>query len=152
MALIYKTGDILKATENVICHQVNVDGVMGGGLALQIARAYPKICDSYRRFCSFYNNNYETLKGRSMIGYINESQYIANCFTQKPNFDTDYRAIYDCFTNLLQFCRDEQKTLAVPYKYGCGIANGDWKFVEKIFTDISKEFDVDIVVYTLSDK
>lgn len=46
-----KNGDILESTENIICHQVNVDGIMGGGLARQIASCYPDVEKGYREFC-----------------------------------------------------------------------------------------------------
>ena len=36
--LQYKNGDILEAEEKIICHQTNCLGIMGAGLALQIAR------------------------------------------------------------------------------------------------------------------
>ena len=39
--LINKSGDILKATENIICHQCNTQGIFGGGLAYQIKGTYP---------------------------------------------------------------------------------------------------------------
>ena len=39
--LINKNGDILKATENIICHQCNTRGIFGGGLAYQIKSTYP---------------------------------------------------------------------------------------------------------------
>ena len=46
--LINKVGNILNAEESIICHQVNVDGVMGGGLAKQVANAYPNVEKEYK--------------------------------------------------------------------------------------------------------
>lgn len=150
--LIYKTGDILKADENIICHQVNVDGVMGGGLAKQIASAYPKVEKEYKRACNSFENNFERLRGLSKNVKINNDQYISNCFTQKPNFDTDYKAIKKCFKVLLVMCNQFNKTIAIPYKYGCGIANGDWNIVSKIFEDLSDEYGVNISIYKLKEE
>lgn len=113
--LIYKTGDILKATENIICHQVNVDGVMGGGLALQIAKQYPEVEKQYQSYCENCNNDYERLKGR-----VYEIE-VENKYT----------------------------IIAVPFKYGCGIAKGDWNIVSKIFEDLSNEYGIDISVYKM---
>ncbi|WP_223260709.1 hypothetical protein [Bacillus sp. LNXM65] len=36
-------GNILEASEDIICHQVNCKGVMGAGLAKQIKSKYPNI-------------------------------------------------------------------------------------------------------------
>ena len=144
--LIYKNGDILKATENIICHQVNVQGIMGGGLAKQIATTYPNVERLYQEHCKILNNDYEILKGDYLIGQAKPNQYIANCFTQKPNFDTDYEALKICFSTLLGIFK---APIAVPYKYGCGIANGDWGKVSDIFEKLSKKYGVDIVIYKL---
>ena len=151
MSLIYKKGDILTANENLICHQVNVDGVMGGGLAKQIASAYPEVFRYYKKFCMLYKFDYETLKGLYFDLDIRNSRSIVNCFTQKPNFDTDYEAIEECFKKLLELCKTHNYSISVPYKYGCGIANGDWNIVSKIFEDLSNEYGVNIVVYQLEE-
>lgn len=147
--LIYKKGDILQATENIICHQVNVDGIMGGGLALQIARTYPEIEKKYKKFCYSFNNDYQKLKGIYQNIKCNDTQFIANCFTQKPNFDTDYNAIKVCFNKLLSLCKENNKTIAVPYGYGSGIANGDWDTIENIFKELSDKHEANINIYKL---
>lgn len=146
--LIHKTGDILKATENIIFHQVNVQGVMGGGLALQIANLYPECEKEYKKMCDYYDNDYEQLKGKAYRYCIDDNQEIANCFTQKPNFDTDYVELEKCVWAILSYAKICKKTVAVPYKYGCGIAHGDWNKVSKIFADSSDEYGVDISVYS----
>lgn len=147
--LIYKSGNILESTENFICHQVNVQGVMGGGLALQIANLYPNVEEEYNRLCHNHGNNYETLSGRFYNVRIDENKGISNCFTQKPNFDTDYEALESCFRRLLTLCKKGNKTICVPFKYGCGIANGDWDKVSSILETLSNDIGVDIVVYKL---
>lgn len=147
--LIYKQGDILKATENIICHQVNVDGIMGGGLARQIAKVYPNVEAEYKKCCRCYCYDYEKLKSKAFIVRIGDLKFIANCFTQKSNFDTDYEAIKQVFKVLLIDCKKQNKTICIPYKYGCGIANGDWDVVSKIFETLSAEYQVDISVYKI---
>ena len=37
-------GDLLKAKEDIICHQCNTDGIFGGGLAYSIKQLYP-LCE-----------------------------------------------------------------------------------------------------------
>lgn len=149
--LIYKNGDILRAKENIICHQVNIDGIMGGGLARQIAIIYPNVEKFYQDYAYQLGNDYKILKGKSCGAHITNNQRIENCFTQKPNFDTDCEAIENCFRKLLKECRVMKTTLAIPYGYGCGIANGDWNQVLKIFENLSNEYQVDIYVYKLED-
>ena len=149
--LIIKNGDVLKATESIICHQVNPDGVMGGGLAFAIARRYPQCEYEYKEYCDFYNYDYGNLKGTCLLVKINEKQLIANCFSQDPNFNTDYKALRKIFESLLEICGVNKDTIAIPYNYGCGIANGKWDKVTKILEELSNKYKVDINIYKLED-
>ena len=47
-----KNGNILESDANIICHQVNCQGVMGAGLALQIRKRYPSAFEEYRGTCT----------------------------------------------------------------------------------------------------
>lgn len=147
--LIHKTGNILNSKENIICHQVNVQGVMGGGLAKQIATTYPNVEKEYKKVCNSFNYDYEKLKGLAKNVKINDTQFIANCFTQKPNFETDYKAVGKCFDVLLAMCKAFNKTICIPYGYGSNIANGSWTKISQIFNKLSDEYSVPIVVYRL---
>ena len=46
-------GDLLKAKEDIIIHQVNCQGAYGAGLAKQIANKYPKAKKEYVRSVSY---------------------------------------------------------------------------------------------------
>lgn len=145
--LINKTGDILKATENIICHQVNEEGVMVGGLALQIAKKYPQVEKEYKDVCSKLQG---LLYGQYQAIKIGDKKYIANCFTQR-NFITNLDDIEQVFTGLLESCKLNNFSICLPYKYGCGIANGDWNKVTKVLEKLSNEFGVDINIYKLEE-
>lgn len=146
--IINKIGNILEANENIICHQVNIQGIMGGGLALQIAKSYPDVEKQYQQCCQECNYD-ETMLGNYQTVSIGHRKYIVNCFTQKINYDTDYEAIEKVFNELLESCKRYNLTIAIPYRYGCGIANGDWNIVSKIFENLSDKHDVDISIYRL---
>ena len=149
--LVYKNGDILKATENIICQQVNVDGIMGGGLAYQIANKYPSVNEEYIKYCEKFHNSEEWLLGHCCIVPINKNQYIANCFSQRKNFDTDYKAIRDIFARLCSVCERANKTIAIPFHYGSGIANGNWEEIITIIKNLSDKYDVSVSVYILEE-
>lgn len=142
--LIYKNGDILKATENIICHQVNEDGVMGGGLALQIATKYPLVEAEYKEICSEHLK--DKLYGNYQVCKVENKKYIANCFTQR-DFITNLDYIKRVFIGLLDSCKLNKFTIAIPFGYGCGIAQGDWNKVSSLLNEISETCSVDIVVY-----
>ena len=125
----YIKGDLLTTDAPIICHQVNLQGVMGGGLAYAIAIKYPKVNEKYREYI------YKEL-GR--VCYADADDFIvANCFSQEENFDTNYYALRECLIDVNESMNTfNLDTVAIPYKYGCGIANGDWNIVLSIFEEV----------------
>lgn len=110
-----KQGNILNCTEDIIVHQVNVQGVMGGGLARQLALQYPELEKEYREFCKLYNNNYELLKGQ-VYKIMLQGKFIMNMFSQKENFDTDYEAMKIALEEIKQYARGFNLSIAIPYR------------------------------------
>ena len=54
-------GDLLKAKEKFIVHQCNAQGVMGSGVAKQIATLYPEAEKQYKEFINKIVNLVENL-------------------------------------------------------------------------------------------
>ena len=122
-------GDLLETNADVICHQVNLQGVMGGGLALSIAKKYPNVNKIYE--------DYEPKKLGEVCMVYTDDFIVANCFSQREDFNTDYKALRECLSKVRKYMMDcGYRTVAIPYKYGCGIANGDWETVFNIFKDV----------------
>ena len=136
-----KVGNILDASEDIIVHQVNCQGVMGGGLAKQIAIKYPNTEKKYKKICENAKYNYEILKGFTYLT-TEEKHSICNMFSQKTNFDTDYETLEKGLTNIKEHCKQTKRTIAIPYKIGCGIANGDWNIVYKIIEEVFNDYEV----------
>lgn len=146
-----KYGDLLEATEDVICHQCNTEGVFGGGLAAQIAKKYPE--------CAYFTEMFaDTFGPDEVLGQVHywtlsdKSRTICNCFTQNSDFTTNYDMLEKAFREILSICKQEGLSVAVPYMYGCGIAKGDWNKVLDIFTSLSSEIGIDISIYYLKVK
>ncbi|MBQ9659168.1 MAG: macro domain-containing protein [Clostridia bacterium] len=134
-------GNILNCKEEIIVHQVNCQGIMGGGLAKQIASRYPDTERDYKNFCDYYNNEYNKVKGAPFLtGEIDHT--ICNLFSQKPNFDTDYEAMEEGLRTLKEHCKQYKRSIAIPYGIGCGIANGDWNIVYKIIEEVFSDYEV----------
>ena len=77
-------GDLLETNADIICHQVNLQGVMGGGLALSIARKYPNVNKVYK--------DYKQKKLGEVCMVYTDDFIVANCFSQTEDFNTDYKA------------------------------------------------------------
>lgn len=130
-------GNVFDSDADIIAHQVNLSGVMGCGIAKTIKEKFPEVWTEYKAYCDTGGQKLGDMvlvKTRSGIS-------IANMFTQDFGFGpterrTDYMAIETAFKKLLS-CTNKS-IVAIPYKYGCGVANGDW---DTVLTVLSKVFD-----------
>lgn len=146
----YIKGNLFDSKADVLCHQVNLYGVMGGGIAAEVRERFPDAYRKYKNFCSEYKFS-EQLLGTSLIVKTDatEKQYIANCFCQnessKDGCLTNYEKMRECFIYVINWMKQNgKKSVAFPYKIGCGIAGGDWNIVEKIIEDVFKDIEVEI--------
>lgn len=155
--ITYHNGDLLKSGCDIICHQVNLQGVMGGGLAKQIAAKYPEVEEEYKRYLNFAGKElayYDIVKMHSVW----ENLWVVNIFSQNEDFTTNYDKlkliVKDLKNQIKKDCKlwleNHTITIGIPYKYGCGIASGDWKTVEKIWCNVFKnEQHLDLQIWRL---
>jgi len=135
----WKNDSILNATENLILQQVNCRNVMGAGLAKQIYTKWPWVKTQYHVYCET-RNPYDLL-GKVNSVRIGQNQWVINVFgqlnygRQKVRY-TDYEALDEAFKTISS---QPKYSIAIPYNFGCGLANGDWnevyKLIEKHFSD-----------------
>ena len=140
----YIQGDLLQTDAPLILHQVNLQGVMGGGLAYSIAQKYPSVERKYRYFCGELGD---------VLFCRTKDFVVGNCYSQNEDFTTNYDALAECFLEVREYMvRRRISTVALPYKYGCGIARGDWATVEDIITKVLDAFDdLNVLIYKLGD-
>lgn len=143
----YHKGDLLESQCDIIAHQVNLQGVMGGGLARQIAEKYPQCEEEYKCYCK----DKKSKIGKVYFYMTKTDPIIANCFSQEENFDTNYEAVKKCFEEIKDCAiKIKCKTIGIPKNYGCGIANGNWQKVEQIFKDIfENEQEIELQIWEL---
>jgi O-acetyl-ADP-ribose deacetylase (regulator of RNase III) len=130
--------DILTCAEDIIVHQVNCQGKMGSGLAKQIKTKYPEVFKGY-----FYNtktNELKNLLGTALICETDDGKYIANVYGQdkygKSGIFTDYDALKSGLKEVHDFAKEQGKSVAIPYKIGCGLGGGNWETVSAMITEI----------------
>ena len=161
-------GDLLKSGCDIICHQVNEYGVMGAGIAKQIKEKYPKA------FADYINAIKEkTSKGENLpliaLSKQPDGIIVANMFTQRDG-KTDIEIlckavsllilqIFDLFITKVKINEmtgaffERPFRVGIPYKYGCGIAKGDWENVLKIWADAFGELEhIDLEVWKYNPK
>lgn len=126
--------DICNATEDIICHQVNCYGVMNAGVAKDICTRWPSVKSEYLKLCAY------TATPKSRLGFVqyvivnpDTQQKVANIFGQldygrdRTKRYTDYSAVEKAFCAIQKDCQG--LSLAFPYGFGCGLANGDWNLI-----------------------
>jgi O-acetyl-ADP-ribose deacetylase (regulator of RNase III) len=117
---------------DVIAHQVNCQGIMGGGLAFQIKNKWPEVFKEYTDFIERTGLPKSQILGRCQLVQTG-CGFLANLFGQYTTGwgrQTDYEALF----RALQSLRDQMmaiglKSVAFPMKLGCGLAGGDWEVV-----------------------
>lgn len=129
--ITHKKGDLLKAKEKVIGHQVNCFGI-AGGLAAAIFRKWP-----------YAKNDYEDctkrLPAKALLGMTfftgpqKDGHIIANLFGQyEPGAAYNPKKLEQALEQLGNFAKAGGYSVALPYKLSCGICGGDWNEVLQI--------------------
>lgn len=148
-----KNGNILESDANIICHQVNCQGVMGAGLALQIRKRYPSAFEEYRGTCTKAAGNRQDLMGTIQLSPVGQRKLIAHCFGQfgygRYGCHTDYDALREAMTRVCAFAKETSMSIAIPYGIGCGLAGGNWLTVKRILSEVFADSNVDVTIYAL---
>lgn len=148
-----KSGNILNTTEDIICQQVNCQGVMGSGLALQIKNRYPEVYVAYKECCNQYSP--KQLLGKTQTVKCDDGKYVANLFGQlnygTKNKQTDYKALKTAldsvFNSITNIDKYKGLSVAIPYGIGCGLGGGDWETVYSFIRELCGYYKCDTVIY-----
>ncbi len=135
-------GDLLNATAEYICHQVNCMGVMGSGVAKQIRTKWPCVYQSYHNAVEKYSKEHgrEELLGKIQFVKVTDKTKVVNMFGQfsygrDGAVHTDIEALKKCFYTLKNRVKPGE-TIAMPYRIGCGLGGGDWGAVVDVLVNI----------------
>ncbi len=155
MKIIYKTGNLLDATTDVIAHQVNCQSVMGSGVAKQIRDKWPRVYDSYVTYCYDYIACTHELLGECQLVQINDNQHVANLFGQNyygrdGKRYTSYDGIYDALVSLASQMKDNNmNSVAFPYHMSSDRGGADWSIISIMITAVFKGTDVTVEIWKL---
>jgi O-acetyl-ADP-ribose deacetylase (regulator of RNase III) len=155
--MIITHGDVLNTDCWIIAHQVNCQGVMGGGLARQIKDRYPDAYINYRE----YIEDYKDCNGTVPLGTILETRHgareIWHVFGQEfygtDKQYTDYEAVEAAFKTRIRDYRCEhhvqeaQIPIAIPLYFGCGLGGGNWSVMKSYLEQIEQNEDVWFIAY-----
>ena len=151
--LRYVKGDIIKSDCDIICHQVNCCGVMNAGVAKQIREHWPQVYELYQAWCRRLGKYRDNLLGEFQAVGIGKGKYIVNLFAQDKYGSTGVRFTnYEAFYQAISKMEKElpiDKTVAFPYKIGCGYGGGSWNIIKAMLEEVFKNRE--IYIYHLED-
>ena len=131
--IAHMDGDLLEVQKllnlDVICHQVNCQGVMGSGIAKQMRDTYPEVYANYLQKCEAFPRDRSLLLGQVQMVSLNgvrlaknKVPYVCNFFSQfSYGYDgrryTSYDAFWNCLNNL-KATVSRGSTIGFPYNIG----------------------------------
>ena len=142
--LIEITGDLFTSTAPARAQGVNVDGVMGSGIAPIFKRLYPGMYDEYRALCLAGN----LLPGETHIWRGAETVYNA-ASQDRPGRNARLEwlesSLAAAFTNADALGYDR---IAMPL-IGCGIGGLNWSDVRPVIQRLAESHTADAEVWIL---
>lgn len=146
--------DVLERDFTHILHQCNCYCVMGSGLALQIKNRYRP---AFLADLKTKKGDLSKL-GTYSYGVTDDGKIIYNLYSQAGYGSKDRQTSYDAMDKGLRSIRESFRKFefegthvnaALPYKLGCGLANGDWKVVLPIIERIFEHEDYPVTICRL---
>ena len=166
MGIHYKTGDLLDAPVDYICHQVNCQGRMGSGIARQIRERWPVVYEQYmaginerrqkvEELCGQWESQIdvsETLLGHGQNIPVSDSLTVINMFSQQYyGYDgkkyTSYDAFWDCLQGIALTVPKGSK-IGFPERIGCGLGGANWDVIRTMIEQVLAE-DFEVYIYIL---
>lgn len=143
--------DLLKSTCNFIVHQVNCQGTMGKGIALQIAKQFPYATHWYKNKVALAKEKNISLLGQIQVISITgkDRQYLVNLFGQNyygKGVQTDLTALRQGLLKVRALAEPSGLSVALPYNLGCGLGGEKWENVYPIIEDIFGNTNIDVEI------
>lgn len=150
MLTTFVNKNILTTSAQVIAHGVNIQGVMGKGLALTLKNRFPSLYWSYRQ--EFFSNkllmgsvHYHVLpiEARTSIKAI--ANCVNNDLSQFPS--ANYTSLYNCLALIEE--QTEYSSIAMPL-IGAGLGGLDPVKVNSLIEEVFLKSEKDVEIYVLS--
>ena len=148
-----RTGDMLSATQGILVHGCNCQGVMGSGIARLVRDTWPDVYQAYRArhqqsglqlgdTVAVGSSSYADSPAVSRHLHATTEQLAGNLIvvnamtqfdygTHKGTVYVDYAAVFAAFARISLLARDTGLTVNFPL-IGCGLANGQWSEVARM--------------------
>lgn len=141
--------DSTRGCNVIVPHVCNNIGLFGAGFAAGVSNRYPVVRDNYQLLGSKFlksNMGYSQLVDVTKSKVSGYKLVFANMIAQNGTIalnnprPLNYYALSKSMANVAQyiqnnFDKDNPVQIHCP-KFGCGLAGGDWNFIEELIKDI----------------
>lgn len=163
-------GNIFDSKANFIVHQTNCQGVMGSGIALQVAQRFPHVEIAYRKYLQRCKKNHvnplgtaqyvpseywalvmvDAMKNDNVIAFDTNYQYIVNLFGQDAfgaGMHTDLNAMKKAFVDIREKAEKIGATVAMPYKIGSCRGGAEWSDIYDIIKQVFGKSSINVEIW-----
>lgn len=141
--ITFMNGNIFDGFCDMICHQVNCQGIMGAGIAKEIRERFPMV---YKKFRNTYKAKKNKLGNIDIVDVCNSQRYVINMYSQDNYLPrgiqhTNYNAFKACLLKIKDafYAKRNEITIGFPYKIGCGLGGGDWNTILGLIDEVFKD-------------
>ena len=156
----FRSGNLLDADVEYICHQVNCQGRMGSGIAKSIRERWPVVYDEYRakfdemeekliEVCGSWESQVDVsdvLLGDVQLVRVGDNKTVVNLFAQQYyGYDGKRYTSYDGFWTCLGKIRETVpvgSTIGFPDHIGCGLGGANWEVILTMIEEALNDYNV----------
>ena len=141
---------ILDEQYKIFCHQTNCKGVMGSGIAKQIANMFPAVQMRNKDYCKRQN-----ILGTFLAVRVSPTRICVNLYGQdgygRQGCYTDYDALKQALDKLAVALEKvpQEWTIGFPYRMSCGLGGGAWGKVYLLITEFANKVKQDVYIVKL---
>ena len=155
MKIIFKDGDLLEAEENLILHQVNCQGKMGSGIAVQVKKKWYNVYEEYYNMYRNFQESPNIMLGMAQVVGIGDKKAVVNLFGQNNyGYDGSRYTSYDALMTALErtavVAKKYNLSVAIPNKLGSDRGGASWNVVLAMIEESFKDNEKDVVIYKYS--
>lgn len=155
MNIKFIEGDLLDSKTDVICHQVNGQGVFNSGVAKCIREKYPNVYQDYKEYCKILDLYEKSKLGLIHMSSIGNNRFVCNLFGQdKYGYDgkryTSYDAVHDGLEALKNhMLLNKLTSVSFPYRMSSFRGGANWEIIYCMICEVFKDTYINIEIWKL---